>query len=350
MRTRCSTPATYSFGCRLPSLSTADKLDRFVAAWFGRYGIIKDMSEKTRREVLELADKHGLRLQADSLQFNESGLDFQVVLAADAEGERWILRFPRREDVLPSVAHEKRILELIAPLVTVEVPVWIVATNELIAYKALSGVPAGTIDIEAKCYLWAIDEKNVPDQFHETLVHETLARGLVSLHRVSLAKAHAAGLSIPIAEEVRAAMKQRMDVVRSEFEVGRELWDRWQRWLQNDALWPEETALIHGDLHAGHILIDERTRVTGFIDWTEAAVTDPAVDFVAQYRTFGEDALDKLIAAYAKAGGRVWRGMADHVIELTASYPVAIAEFALKSGLDEYKQMAMQSLCPDKAE
>jgi macrolide phosphotransferase len=32
--------------------------------------------------------------------------------------------------------------------------------------------------------------------------------------------------------------------------------------------------------------------------------------------------------------------MAEHVIELTASYPIAIADFALLTGLDEYKEMA----------
>ncbi|MBW4601176.1 MAG: macrolide 2'-phosphotransferase [Calothrix sp. FI2-JRJ7] len=300
------------------------------------------MSEniKTQQEVLELADKHGLRIQPDSLQFNESGLDFQVVLATDSQGERWILRFPRREDVLPLVDKEKRTLELIAPLLAVEVPRWVVSTDELIAYKALNGVPAGTIDSEAKAYIWEIDETNVPNQFHESL-----ARGLVSLHQVSIEKARAVGLPVETVEDARLRMKQRMDTVKCEFTIDEKLWNRWQNWLESDVLWPEDTALTHGDLHAGHIFIDVQAQVIGFIDWTEAAVTDRAIDFVAHYRTFGKDALDKVILAYAKAGGHVWPKMAEHVIELTASYPIAIAEFALKSGLDEYKQMAKQSLC-----
>jgi macrolide phosphotransferase len=73
-------------------------------------------------------------------------------------------------------------------------------------------------------------------------------------------------------------------------------------------------------------------------------VTDPARDFIAHYRTFGREALDRLISAYAEAGGRTWSRMAEHVIELNASFAIDIAEFALKSGLDEYKQMARQSL------
>lgn len=294
---------------------------------------------KSKQEVLELAHKHNLTIQAESLQFNESGLDFQVVLATDIDGERWILRLPRREDVLISVDKEKRTLELIAPLLCVEVPRWTVCTDELIAYRALNGVPTGTIDPEAKAYVWEIDVANPPSQFHESL-----AQGIASLHRVSLEAARAVGLPIGTAEKARMVMKQRMDAVKGEFGVGEELWNRWQFWLQRDEIWPQETVLTHGDLHAGHILINSQAQVTGFIDWTEAAVTDPALDFVAHYRTFGEDALNKLIEAYTKAGGCAWPKMAEQVIELAASYPIAIAEFALKSDLDEYKQMARRSL------
>ncbi|MBD1836118.1 macrolide 2'-phosphotransferase [Cyanobacteria bacterium FACHB-472] len=294
---------------------------------------------KSKQEVLELAHKHNLTIQEGSLQFNESGLDFQVVLATDTNGERWILRLPRRLDVQKSVDKEKRTLELIAPLLCVEVPRWTICTDELIAYRALNGVPTGTIDSEAKAYVWEIDAANPPNQFHESL-----AWGIASVHQVSIADAQAIGLPIETAEAARVVMQQRMDAVKSEFGVGEELWNRWQSWLQKDEVWPKETVLTHGDLHAGHILIDAIAQVTGFIDWTEAAVADPARDFVAHYHTFGEDALNKLVSAYAKAGGCVWPKMTEHVIELTASSPIAIAEFALKSGLDEYKQMARQSL------
>jgi macrolide phosphotransferase len=109
-------------------------------------------------------------------------------------------------------------------------------------------------------------------------------------------------------------------------------------------MWPKQTGLVHGDLHPGHILIDENSRVTGFIDWTEASVTDTANDFVAHYRTFGEKELEKLISHYKLAGGYVWPNMAKHVAKLAAAYPVAIAEFALKSGLEEYMEMARQVL------
>lgn len=297
------------------------------------------MMIKTDEQILADAKKHGLLLKEDSLQRNDSGIDFQVVMAHDLNGVQWVLRYPRRIDVLPSAKKERQILTLIESRVSVQVPIWRIYSEELIAYQLLKGVPAGTIDPEAKAYIWEIDEKNVPDAFHETL-----ALAIASLHRINPNACREAGIELETAEEARTSMRARMDKIKMTFGVSDDLWNRWQNWLANDTLWPTKTVLIHGDLHAGHILVDEASRVTGLIDWTEARVTDPAHDFVAHYRTFGEEALQRLIYHYEQAGGNVWPNMADHVIELAASYPVAIAEFAEKSGLEEYKQMAKQVL------
>lgn len=294
----------------------------------------------TKKRVLELAKKHGLEIKESTLSFNESGLDFLAVFAEDQEGEKWVLRIPRREDVVTGTLKEKKTLDLIAPYISVEVPIWSVFTKELIAYKQLRGVPAGTIDHTAQAYIWELDEKNVPDHFNETL-----AGAMVSLHAIRGEAMKENWLPVQNAEEARSSMKEKMEKVKAEFGVSLELWERWQAWVTEDSFWPKHTGLVHGDLHAGHILINkESATVTGFIDWTEASITDIANDFVPHYRTFGDDALERLIHHYEKAGGYVWPKMKEHVIELNAAYPIAIAEFALKSGLDEYKSMAKQVL------
>ena len=46
----------------------------------------------------------------------------------------------------------------------------------------------------------------------------------------------------------------------------------------------------HNDLGAEHILIDDQGEVTGIIDWTDAALTDPARDIGSIYRDLGPDA------------------------------------------------------------
>ncbi|RDW16262.1 macrolide 2'-phosphotransferase [Oceanobacillus chungangensis] len=292
-----------------------------------------------KASIIEIAKRHGIDVVEGSLRFNESGLDFQVVFATDPEGVNWVLRFPRRVDVIPTAKKEKLILDIVEPILKIEAPNWIVFSDELIAYKLLSGIPAGTIDPAAKAYIWEIDEKNVPKNYYETL-----GRAMAELHAIDHSEAKQAGLTVLTPQEIRKTMVDRMGNVRARFGVSDKLWERWQKWTGNDSIWPKRTAFIHGDLHPGHILIDEEQHVTGFIDWTEARVDDVAHDFVSHLMAFGEDSLKKLITSYEKSGGYVWSSMFDHIVELQAAYPIGIAEFAIKSGLPDMEEMAKEAL------
>lgn len=295
---------------------------------------------KDMKQVIEIAKKHNLILKEETMQFNESGLDFQVVFALDESGIDWVLRLPRREDVMPRTRVEKQALDLVNKYVkSFQVPNWIIYTNELIAYKKLDGVPAGTIDHNIGNYVWEIDINNVPPSFHMSL-----GRVLAELHSIPNDKATEFGLIVQTPEEARKSMKQRMNNVKTKFGVGEKLWNRWQSWVNDDEMWPKKTGLIHGDVHAGHTMIDKEANVTGLIDWTEAKVTDISNDFVFNYKAFGEEGLEALIIAYKEAGGYYWPKMKEHIIELVAAYPVSIAEFAIVSGVEEYVQMAKKAL------
>ena len=50
------------------------------------------------------------------------------------------------------------------------------------------------------------------------------------------------------------------------------------------------TLAQHNDLGAEHILVDDHGNVTGIIDWTDAALSDPARDMGSIYRDLGPDA------------------------------------------------------------
>lgn len=295
---------------------------------------------KDMKQVIEIAKKHNLILKEETMQFNESGLDFQVIFALDESGIDWVLRLPRREDVMPRTRVEKQALDLVNKYVkSFQAPNWIIYTNELIAYKKLDGVPAGTIDHNIGNYVWEIDINNVPPSFHMSL-----GRVLAELHSIPNDKATEFGLIVQTPEEARKSMKQRMNNVKTKFGVGEKLWNRWQSWVNDDEMWPKKTGLIHGDVHAGHTMIDKEANVTGLIDWTEAKVTDISNDFVFNYKAFGEEGLEALIIAYKEAGGYYWPKMKEHIIELVAAYPVSIAEFAIVSGVEEYVQMAKKAL------
>ncbi|WP_008308743.1 macrolide 2'-phosphotransferase [Leptolyngbya sp. PCC 6406] len=293
----------------------------------------------SQEAILALASRHGLALALDSLQINESGLDFQVAIVRSNDGASWLLRIPRRPDVLASAQREQTVLTLAQPHLPVPVPDWQIHTDEMIAYPLLPGQPAGTIDPELQAYRWEIDAQNLPTAYLQSLGH-----ALAALHGIQHPIVAEAGLETPAIAAIRAAWSERMVRVKAAYSVNPQLWNRWQRWLDNEALWPENTALIHGDLHPGHILIDGQGQVTGLIDWTEARVTDPASDFAAHYRIFGRNSLETLLHHYGQSGGTLWPAMADHIVEYNSVFGVEVAEFAERSGLDDFKVMARQML------
>jgi aminoglycoside phosphotransferase (APT) family kinase protein len=60
-----------------------------------------------------------------------------------------------------------------------------------------------------------------------------------------------------------------------------------------------EPVFSHNDLGAEHVLVDPRTwRVTGVIDWTDAAIVDPAFDFGKLHRDLGPAALPTALRHY----------------------------------------------------
>ncbi|QMV41528.1 macrolide 2'-phosphotransferase [Cohnella cholangitidis] len=289
--------------------------------------------------ILDLARQNGLNIDPASMELNVSGLDFLTAFGRTADGEAWVIRKPRRPDVVVSAIYERDVLKLVKEHLPVDVPDWKICTPEVIAYPRLNGTPAATINPEAKNYDWAIDPQSPPSVFVKSL-----AEAMAALHGVDHEAAEEAGIRVKYPREVRRSLTDKMDEIRRIFGVAEALWQRWQAWLADDSYWPPHSALIHGDLHPGHIVLDPEGRVTGLLDWTEAEVADPATDFAIYYAAFGESGLTALLEQYKQAGGKTWPRMKDHIIELMAAYPVLIASFAMKSGLEEYLVMARHAL------
>ncbi|HTI33860.1 MAG TPA: aminoglycoside phosphotransferase family protein [Miltoncostaea sp.] len=65
--------------------------------------------------------------------------------------------------------------------------------------------------------------------------------------------------------------------------------------------------LCHDDLGIEHVLVDGDGAVTGVIDWSDAAVTDPAGDLGRIHRDLGPAALDAALAAFGAADPAVTR-------------------------------------------
>src|SRR5690606_32191260 len=111
---------------------------------------------------------------------------------------------------------------------------------------------------------------------------------------------------------------------------------RYRKWLDNDALWPDFTTFIHGDLYAGHVLASKDGVVSGMIDWSTAHTGDPALDFSGHVSVFGEESLKALISEFEKRGGRVWDRLFDQAVERAAAAPLAYGFFAVETRIDQH--------------
>jgi macrolide phosphotransferase len=292
----------------------------------------------TTAELLTVARKYGLQLKAD-IKIETSGIDFLVAFATDEDGISWVLRLPRRLDVIEKAIYENQILNLLRDRLLVAVPDWQINTSELIAYLSLPGTPAATINSETKSYDWYIE----PQSLSRTFV-DSLAEAIAGLHAIDPDEASKAGIRVMQPIEVRRSLARQMEKTRGLLNIPEAIWQRWQNWLNDDTYWPEHSVLVHGDLHPGHILVALSDRVTGLIDWTEAEVADPATDFTSYYAIFGASALSTLLQRYQNAGGRVWDRMEEHIAELCCVYPVKIAMFVLQSGEETYLELARMLL------
>ncbi|MED1676579.1 macrolide 2'-phosphotransferase MphK [Bacillus subtilis] len=288
-------------------------------------------------EIVGLARSQGLTVHSENAQLNETGMDFQVVFAKDDTGMPWVLRKPRRSDVVERASAEGITLAFLSANLTADVPDWRIHTPELIAYPMLKGMPAAGIDLEQKQYVWNMDHQPPSDDFVRTL-----AGILAELHGTDQISAGQSGIEVIRPEDFRQMTADSMVDVKNKLGVSTTLWERWQKWIDDDAYWPGFSSLIHGDLHPPHILIDQNERVTGLLDWTEAKVADPAKDFVLYQTIFGEKETARLLEYYDQAGGRKWAKMQEHISEMQAA--LEIAKFALQTQQEEHVNMALEAL------
>ncbi len=299
-----------------------------------------DMDPLPLSDIPKIAARHGFELQAEVLKLDDSGLDFMTTLAKSrTDGQTWVLRFPRRTDVIPGLHHERGVLDLVRSRLRVSVPNWQIVTDEMVAYPALEGVPAGTIDPELGDYVWQIDPNAPPESYIASV-----ARFLVRLHGIDRSEIQNAGFATPSIAEVRKTLAENMDQTRKLLEVPYSRWARWRDWIENDTLWPPESRFIHGDFHPGHTLVNASGTLSGVIDWTEACMDDPGKDFVVFHAAFGESVLQNLIDQYQAAGGTVWPGMKRHIIERWNANPVEYALFALRTGNKTHMENARASM------
>lgn len=285
--------------------------------------------------IIDLAQRHGLDLVEVS-QVNEMGLDFKVAIAPASDGKDWVLRVPRRANVLPRATYEQKALQFLQSRLPVQIPDWRIFSEELIAYQLLPGKPALSFDASYNV-TWNMDQA-------APAYPRTLGESIAALHRIATSDAQKAGIEVLNAEAFRQDMANKLQTVTREIGIDGQLEAQLKIWLANDVLWPKFSTCTHGDLYAGHVLVNDVAEAIGIIDWTETRVSDPSIDFTGHYTVFGAQSLERLISEYAAAGGQTWPRMAEHIAQRSAAAPVLYGIFALSSGDPQHLEAAKAQL------
>ena len=290
--------------------------------------------------ICERAAAHHLDIRPETITVNEIGLDFRVAIAEVVDGSAWVLRIPRRPDVTARAVVEGRFLEAVGPLLDVDVPDWRIHTDDLIAYPLLPGGPGLTID-EAGEPRWHFDVES-------TVYAESLADFLAQLHTLDPSLVRSSGIDDLSPAESRQRRREDVRRVSSEFEVSAELMSRWSSWLDDDRFWPTSTTVTHGEVYPAHQLMDGE-RMVGVLDWTTAAIGDPARDFVFHQASVSSAAFDATLRRYVERGGTVWSHFAEHCAHMFSTSPVDLGLYALQTGDERHLQAAREQLNPKES-
>ena len=208
-------------------------------------------------------------LALDSLRLLGEGWDTTVWLVDD----EWAFRFPRRQYVIAGIENEMALLPQLAPLLPLHIPNPTFRGRPAEAYRwPFYGAPFLPGRELAEAGL---------DESERARLAQPLANFLRTLHSLEL------DVELPVDPVRRADMEYRVPATRKRLAE-----------LESLGLWsppqivsellaaaerlatPAPTAVVHGDLHLRHLLVDEGGAPSAVIDWIDLSRNDPCVDLV----------------------------------------------------------------------
>jgi aminoglycoside phosphotransferase (APT) family kinase protein len=179
----------------------------------------------------------------------DAGWDYKVLIVDDA----WVMRWPRHQLAIEEIEQEVELLPVLAPLLPVEVPQFEYVSREpwLVAYRLIRGDPLIAEDPEGVraflAALHAVDVENLPARRPDWL--EMYREQADEFRRVVL----------PLLDPDE---RPRGEALLAEVET----------------LTGFRPALTHSDLGPEHLLV-RGERLVGVIDWGDARIGDPAIDY-----------------------------------------------------------------------
>lgn len=263
-----------------------------------------------------------------------AGWDNTVIRVDDA----WVFRFPRRAFAIPGVEREIEVLPRLAPNLSLPVPEprWVGRPADGFPWPWFGAPYIAGIELAAA----ALGDEG------RTELAATLGTFLRRLHAPSLRSR--VGPTLPADPNRRADMAFRVEATRTRVAD-----------LAKDGIWHAPpgvealladaehlppspyTVVLHGDLHARHVIVDERGSATGIIDWGDVCVGDPAIDLGIAYGGFIGPARSALLEAY----GRRIDGLTELRARVIATFlAAALLDYAVDQGMAGLRDDSVRSL------
>lgn len=247
-----------------------------------------EVSEKLVRGLLA---RQFPELPVHSLESLGAGWDNTVFLV----NRTWVFRFPHRQVALPGVRLEMTVLPRLAPHLQLPIPSPVFLGQGSPDYpwpffgaRMVPGHESATFQLSAE---------------ERTALAPQLARFLRTLHAPELREALRPIL--PSDSLLRTDMTTRLPKTRLKLDELRhlgletfenelaEVFEAAQRLPP-----PTATALVHGDLHFRHLLLEERQQLSGIIDWGDLHLGDPATDLQLYWSFLPQEGREAFLAEY----------------------------------------------------
>jgi aminoglycoside phosphotransferase (APT) family kinase protein len=217
------------------------------------------------------------------------GEGWDNVVWATADGVAF--RFPRRAIAIPGVEREIALLPALAERLPLAVP-----------DAAYAGRPCDRFG-----WPW-FGSRLIPgreiaaaglDDAARAALAPALGRFLRTLHGLELGAAAA----LPHDPNRRTDMAARVPLTRAAIAGVAPLWTapaRVDELLDEAARLPaaDACAIVHGDLHVRHLLVDDAGAATGVIDWGDVCRAHPSADLSLYWSLLGPAGRDAFLAAY----------------------------------------------------
>lgn len=215
-----------------------------------------------------------------------------------------VFRFPRRQIAVPLLERESSALPRIAERVPLSVPVpeWIGKPCALYrwpfaGYKMVPGRTA--------CGAGMSDAERAG-------AAPVLGRFLRELHDIDLKEAECWGICGDVMGKIDTA-KRVPQLIENLNEIGNRVAESEQMLLRRvveraHELTPDaQHVLLHGDMYARHVLVNETSDVVAVIDWGDLHIGDPAVDLSVAHHFLPPSAYAAFRDAYGPISDASWK-------------------------------------------